>query len=211
MIKNKCSDKLKFHIILFSGINGGAFFLKLRYLISQQPGSLHRAIAIYTCLKKDPGTHKSRELSYRRQWIYGALIGITLGFYDGFFGPGTGSFFVPAFVVMLGFQFAQASAYATIVNGVTNISAMFILIRQGNYTLELALRMAILTMAENVAGSKLALKKGNDFVRLVFLVVVMMSFKYGWEVFVAPAAGGKSHIISVELAFRGPYCTLAHA
>lgn len=147
------------------------------------------AIAVYTFLKKDLGTSQSKELSFRKQLFYGALIGLSIGFYDGFFGPGTGSFFVLAFVVVLGFEFVQASAYAKIVNCITNISALIVFVRQGNYMLELALLMALLNMAGNVAGSKLALKKGNDFVRLIFLVVVViMIFKYGWEVFAAPAA-----------------------
>ena len=70
------------------------------------------AIAIHTFLKKDLGLVITKELSLRRQVSSGMFI----GFYDGFFGPGTGSFFVLAFVLILGFEFIQASAYAKIVN-----------------------------------------------------------------------------------------------
>lgn len=142
------------------------------------------AIAVYTFFKKDLGSVKTKELSYRKQIIYGAIIGLIIGFYDGFFGPGTGSFFVLAFVVVLGFEFVQASAYAKIVNCVTNISALIVFVKQGNYMLELALIMAVMNITGNIIGSKLALRKGNDFVRIIFLVVVMiMILKYGWEVF----------------------------
>lgn len=93
-------------------------------------------------------------------------------------------FFVLAFVVVLGFEFVQASAYAKIVNCITNISALFVFIRQGNYMLELALIMAAMNIVGNVIGSKLALQKGNDFVRIIFLIVVsLMILKYGWEIF----------------------------
>ncbi|MCF2443799.1 TSUP family transporter [Dyadobacter sp. CY345] len=142
------------------------------------------AIAVYTFFKKDLGSIKTKELSFQKQLFYGGLIGLVIGFYDGFFGPGTGSFFVLAFVVVLGFEFVQASAYAKIVNCITNISALIVFIRQGNYMLELALIMAAMNIAGNIIGSKLALRKGNDFVRIIFLVVVsLMIFKYGWEVF----------------------------
>ena len=142
------------------------------------------AIAIYTFFKKDLGSIKTKELPFTKQLIYGGLIGLVIGFYDGFFGPGTGSFFVLAFVVVLGFEFVQASAYAKIVNCITNISALFVFIRQGNYMLELALIMAAMNIVGNVIGSKLALQKGNDFVRIIFLIVVsLMILKYGWEIF----------------------------
>lgn len=142
------------------------------------------AIAVYTFLKKDLGSVKTKELTFNKQLIYGSLIGLVIGFYDGFFGPGTGSFFVLAFVVILGFEFVQASAYAKIVNCITNISALFVFIRQGNYMFELALVMAGMNITGNIIGSRLALKKGNDFVRIIFLVVVtLMILKYGWEIF----------------------------
>lgn len=142
------------------------------------------AIAVYTFFKKDLGSVKTKELPYKKQLIYGAVIGLIIGFYDGFFGPGTGSFFVLAFVVILGFEFVQASAYAKIVNCITNISALIVFINQGNYMLGLALAMAVMNITGNMIGSKMALRKGNEFVRIIFLVVVtLMIMKYGWEVF----------------------------
>ena len=74
------------------------------------------AIAIYTFIKKDLGNVATKDLSTAKKMIFGALIGAVIGFYDGFFGPGTGSFFVLAFVVILGFDFLSASAYAKVVN-----------------------------------------------------------------------------------------------
>ncbi len=142
------------------------------------------AIAIYTFIKKDLGAIEAKQLPLQKQLIYGSLIGLIVGFYDGFFGPGTGSFFVLGFVVVLGFEFVTASGYAKIVNCITNISALIVFINQGNYLIEIAILMAVCNVLGSVVGSKLALKKGNGFVRIVFLVIVsIMILRYGYDIF----------------------------
>ena len=144
------------------------------------------AIAIYTFIKKDLGKIETKQLPLTRQMIFGAAIGLIIGFYDGFFGPGTGSFFVLAFVVILGFEFVQASAYAKIVNCMTNISALIVFIRQGNYIIGIAILMAVFNIAGSVIGSKMALKRGNGFIRVFFLIIVtIMIIRYGYDVFKA--------------------------
>jgi len=142
------------------------------------------AIAIYTFIKKDLGKIETKQLSLSRQMLFGAAIGLIIGFYDGFFGPGTGSFFVLAFVVILGFEFVQASAYAKIVNCMTNISALIVFIRQGNYIIGIAILMAVFNIAGSIIGSKMALKRGNGFIRVYFLIIVtIMIIRYGYDVF----------------------------
>ena len=141
------------------------------------------AIAIYTFIKKDLGKVEKKQLSLTRQMLFGAAIGLIIGFYDGFFGPGTGSFFVLAFVVILGFEFVQASAYAKIVNCMTNISALIVFIRQGNYIIGIAILMAVFNIAGSIIGSKMALKRGNGFIRIFFLIIVtIMIIRYGYDV-----------------------------
>jgi len=142
------------------------------------------AIAIYTFIKKDLGKIETKQLTLSRQLISGAAIGLVIGFYDGFFGPGTGSFFVLAFVVILGFEFVQASAYAKIVNCMTNISALIVFVRQGNYIIGIAILMAIFNITGSIIGSKMALKRGNSFIRIFFLgIVTIMILRYGYDVF----------------------------
>jgi uncharacterized protein len=131
-------------------------------------------IALYTAFKKDLGTVQSKQLPLNKQYIYGASIGLLIGFYDGFFGPGTGSFLVMAFVLILGFEFIQASAYAKAINFFTNISAITVFVKQGNYLLPIALLMAVFNTLGNIIGARMALAKGNQFVRIVFLVVVLL-------------------------------------
>ena len=142
-------------------------------------------MAVYTFIKKDLGSVPSRTLSVRRQLVFGSLIGLVVGFYDGFFGPGTGSFFVLGFVVILGFEFLTASAYAKIINCITNVSALIVFVRQGNFLPSIALLMAVFNVMGSVTGSRMALKKGNGFIRVVFLVIVsLMILRYAYDIFV---------------------------
>ena len=141
-------------------------------------------MAVYTFVKKDLGLLPSRTLSARKQLVFGSLIGLVVGFYDGFFGPGTGSFFVLGFVVILGFEFLTASAYSKIINCVTNISALIVFVRQGNFLPGIALLMAVFNVMGSVTGSRMALKKGNGFIRVVFLVIVsIMILRYAYDIF----------------------------
>ena len=143
------------------------------------------AIAVYTFLKKDFGASQTKDLSLRKQFLYGSLIGTVVGFYDGFFGPGTGSFFVMGFVTILGFEFVKASAYSKVINCMTNFSALIIFIKQGNYLFTIAILMAVCNITGNVIGTKLSLKKGNGFVRIFFLfIVTLMIVRYGYDVFI---------------------------
>jgi hypothetical protein len=141
-------------------------------------------IAIYTFIKKNLGAIQTKKLSFKKMIIYGSIIGLIIGFYDGFFGPGTGSFLVLAFVVVFGFEFVEASAYSKVINCITNIFALIVFIKQGNYLLELAIIMAICNILGNILGTKLALKKGNTFVRSIFLfIVILMIIRYAYDIF----------------------------
>lgn len=142
------------------------------------------AIAIYTFIKKDFGAIATKDLKLSRQLIYGCIIGFFVGFYDGFFGPGTGSFFVLGFIVLLGFDFLHASAYAKVVNCFTNFGALIVFISQGNYILPLAILMAICNILGNYMGTKMAFKNGNSFIRKFFLIVLsLMILRFGYDVY----------------------------
>lgn len=141
-------------------------------------------IALYTFFKKELGHVQTKTLALSKQLIYGSLIGAIVGFYDGFFGPGTGSFLVLGFVVLLGFEFVTASAYAKVINCFTNVSALFVFVRQGNYLLSIAILMSVSNVLGNIVGSRLALKKGNSYIRILFLVIVtIMIARYGYDIF----------------------------
>jgi uncharacterized membrane protein YfcA len=111
----------------------------------------------------------------------GALIGVLLGFYDGFFGPGTGSFLLFAFVTWLGMDFLTASAGAKLVNVATNLAAIAAFAPAGHVRWELALPMAACNVAGAQLGAHLALREGAVFVRRAFVVIVAaLLLKLGW-------------------------------
>ena len=142
------------------------------------------AIAIYTFKKKDFGSISTKKLTKNKKYLYGLLLGVIIGFYDGFLGPGTGSFLVLGFVALLGFEFLEASAYAKVINCVTNVSALYVFISQGNYILEIAIIMAVSNVIGSIIGSRMAILRGNAFIRKLFLFVVcIMIIRYGYDVF----------------------------
>jgi hypothetical protein len=141
-------------------------------------------IGIYTFVKKDLGHIQTKTLPESKKLLFGSALGVVIGFYDGFFGPGTGSFLVLGFVVILGFEFVTASAYSKIINCIANISALTVFIKQGNYLLGVAIVLAIGNILGSIIGSRMAIKRGNRFIRLFFLlVVIILIVRYGYDVF----------------------------
>ena len=142
-------------------------------------------IAIYTFTKKDFGIHQAKEHSVKRQLLLGVIISVCIGFYDGFIGPGTGSFLVLAFVSVLGFDFLHASANAKMVNLATNFGSICLFILKGKIIWAIAIPMAICNALGGFIGAKLAIKKGNTFIRKFFLFVVILTLiRFGYDVFI---------------------------
>ena len=130
-------------------------------------------LLVYTLAKKDMGrTHAPRSAGTKQAWV-GAAIGLTIGFYDGFFGPGTGSFLVFAYVRLMGYDFLNATASAKLINVATNFSALVLFAIQGHVWWHLALAMAVSNIIGSLIGTRLAMKHGSGFVRQVFIVVVL--------------------------------------
>lgn len=130
------------------------------------------AIAVYTFWKKDLGTHAVLRYSGQKELLLALLVGALIGFYDGFFGPGTGSFFIFVFVRVFGYDFLQASASAKVLNVFCNAAALIWFGFSGHVMWVLGLGMAVCGVAGAVVGSRMAIKHGSDFVRSLFLVVV---------------------------------------
>ncbi|PZR71004.1 MAG: hypothetical protein DLM73_16820 [Chthoniobacterales bacterium] len=129
-------------------------------------------VAIYVFFVKDLGlVHRPKHAPEKARWL-GLLIGACLGFYDGFFGPGTGSFLIIAFVGVFGFDFLAASASAKAINWATNIASVIYFAWSGNIIYAYAVPMALCSILGAAIGSRLALAKGSRFVRIFFLVVV---------------------------------------
>lgn len=99
-------------------------------------------------------------------------LGAGIGFYDGFFGPGTGSFLILLFIRFFGFDFLHASAAAKIVNVATNLAALVFFVPAGHWLALTAAAMAASNVAGSWLGSRMALRHGNRFVRRLFLIIV---------------------------------------
>jgi uncharacterized membrane protein YfcA len=139
-------------------------------------------VLLYTLARKELGRHHAPRFEGRAEAMAAATLGLIIGFYDGFFGPGTGSFFVFLFVRWLGYDFLHASASAKLLNLTSNLAALILFAVKGNVWWHFALAMAVANVIGSVLGTRLALKHGSGFVRGVFIVVVgALILKTGYD------------------------------
>ena len=142
------------------------------------------AVLAYTLAKKDLGRHHAPRFGGNAEVWVASLVGLGIGFYDGFFGPGTGSFFVFLFVRLLGYDFLNASASAKLLNCATNIAAISLFAFKGHVWWHYAVTLAIANVVGSMAGTHMALKHGTGFVRGIFIVVVSsLILKTGYDAF----------------------------
>jgi uncharacterized membrane protein YfcA len=143
------------------------------------PAGLKRALPLvlvavfaYTLMRKDLGrTHRPRFVGHHEA-LAAAAVGAVVGFYDGFFGPGTGSFFVFLFVRVLGYDFLHASASAKLLNLATNVAALALFIPKGHVWWHAAPVLAAANVGGSLLGTRMALRHGAGFVRATFIAVV---------------------------------------
>ena len=142
------------------------------------------AVLLYTLSKKELGRHHTPRFAGRRETLAACTVGLTLGFYDGFFGPGSGSFLVFVFVRWLGYDFLSASASAKLINSATNIAALILFTLKGHVWWHFALALGAANVIGSLLGTRLALRHGAGFVRGVFIVVVSaLILKTGYDAF----------------------------
>ncbi len=140
--------------------------------------------AVYTLWKPDFGGRHQPLHRGRKEFLLALCLGGLIGFYDGFFGPGTGSFLIFLFIRFFGFDFLHASASAKLVNVATNLAALAYFIPHGYWLPVLALMMALSNLAGAQAGVRLALRYGNAFIRQVFLITVLLLIvRFAWDTF----------------------------
>lgn len=140
------------------------------------------SVAVYTFRKKDLGSVHAPVHSGWTETVLAVALGACIGFYDGFFGPGTGSFLIFLFVRFFGFDFLSASAAAKIVNVACNVSALMWFGYSGHLIWQLGMLMAACQICGSLVGTRLALKHGSGFVRKLFLVVVsLLILKTGYD------------------------------
>ena len=141
-------------------------------------------VGIYTYSKKNFGSNTTITKPPKNEWLIAASFSLLIGFYDGFIGPGAGSFLVLFFISALGFDFLRASAHAKFVNLATNMGSIIFFSSSGHILYQYAIPMAICNFTGSILGTRLAILKGNSFIRIFFLIVVIGTIiRFGYDIF----------------------------
>jgi uncharacterized membrane protein YfcA len=141
-------------------------------------------VALYTYTQKSFGQHTHKNIHPKHQFVYSLLISLVIGFYDGFIGPGAGSFLVMAFIGILGYDFLKAGTHAKLINLSTNLGSISLFMLKGSILWSVAIPMAISNGIGGILGAKLAIYKGNQFIRIFFLLIVTATLlRFGYDIF----------------------------
>jgi uncharacterized membrane protein YfcA len=139
------------------------------------------AVTIYTLFRKNWGEKSTYSGITRKVALLGALAALGMGFYDGFFGPGTGSFLLFIFLT-LGFDFVGAAGNAKVLNFGSNLAGMITFMSLGLVNYEYGIPMGIAMILGAIVGSRVAIRKGSSYVRPLFISVsVLMIGKQLWD------------------------------
>ena len=142
-------------------------------------------VAVFVTIRPQLGTTLANDPPTRRKVIAVVLLSAgLLGFYDGLFGPGTGTFLIISFATFLGTEFVRSAAMAKVINLGSNLGALVFFAATGHVLWALGLGMAVCNVIGAVIGSRMALSKGAGFVRITLLIVVIaMVIRLGWQQF----------------------------
>jgi uncharacterized protein len=130
-------------------------------------------IAVYSIFSPKLGVRD--ELPKMSEQKFYAIFGLTFGFYDGFFGPGVGTFWAMAFVLLLGYNLMKATAFTKVMNFTSNLISFFMFWYGGFVWFGSGIAMAIGQMIGSQIGSVLVLKKGTNFIRPIFITIVLLT------------------------------------
>jgi uncharacterized membrane protein YfcA len=143
-------------------------------------------VAIYTWKKPELGMAENLKFTHGKRLVIVALIGFLIGFYDGIFGPGTGTFLVFFLVSVIGYAFLKASGTAKLVNIATNAGAILSFQLTGHIWWQLGLLLAVANVTGAIIGSRMAIKGGSALVRKVFLAVIFLLIaRVAWDTFIS--------------------------
>jgi len=130
------------------------------------------AVAIYTLVRQNFGSAPDGRVRLKVEGPGVAVLAVVIGFYDGFFGPGAGSFFLFGLVRLFGYDFLAAAAATKVLNLATNFGALMLFVASDNVLYAVGLPMAASSIAGGLLGAQLAVRQGSRFIRWMFLLVV---------------------------------------
>ena len=172
---------LTFPLGLAGSLSGAALVLLVKPDVLK-PLVLILLVAVAAFLAFRPAVTRRDEPPLAKARLFAAALALGIGLYDGFFGPGTGTFLIVGFVGLLGQPMARASANAKVINFASNLAAVAIFASRGTILWQVALPMAAAQFAGGMLGSQLAVRGGDVLVRrVVLLVVAALSLKLGYD------------------------------
>jgi hypothetical protein len=181
--------RVTFPAAFLGALGGAALVLVIRPEVLRPIvlGLLVLAAILVTVTRPRAGNGASAPPGPRPRWILAALIALVVGAYDGFFGPGAGTFYIAAFVAFLALPMARASADAKVANFASNIAAAILFAQRGVILWSIALPLAGGQILGGFVGAHLAVRRGDSFVRVVVLIVVLaLVLKVGRDLYLAP-------------------------
>jgi uncharacterized membrane protein YfcA len=131
------------------------------------------SIAVYMLFTPSLG-HRPERPRFPRGAFY-AVFGLAFGFYDGFFGPGVGSFWAIAFVLGLGFTLTIATGYTKVMNFTSNIVSCVLFLAGGHVWFLAGVVMAAGQILGSRVGSGMVIRRGVKFIRPIFVTMVILS------------------------------------
>lgn len=169
--------------LAFLASMGGAFAVSVlsKELLKQMIPWMLAAVAVYTALNRRFGIHPGK--AWVSPLVFAAVAGVLVGFYDGFFGPGTGSFWTIGLVALLGMDLRHATGYTKAANLASNLGSLGVFLAFGAVHFPAAGVMIAGQLIGARLGSGLVIRRGAAFIRPVFLCVVFaMTVKLMWDV-----------------------------
>lgn len=175
--------------LLLALLSFGSAFLG-SYVLTEVPNDFMKPLLliillvlwVFTYIRKDFTRKKLTEITSKQKYAWGIVVALIVGFYDGFIGPATGTFFIMGFIFLLGFDFFKASAYAKLINLVTNFGSICLFLIKGAILWKIAIPMAICNGLGGYCGAKLAILKGQQWVRYIFLFIMFVAIcRFGYE------------------------------
>lgn len=146
-----------------------------------EPDALNRivpvliiAVGLYTVLKRNVGLESRYQKPKRAHILSGCVFAAALGFYDGFFGPGTGSFLIFAFISVYHFNFVEASANAKVLNLTSNMASLLMFALNGKIALPYGIPMALFMVLGARCGAQLAIHNGARFIKPIFIAMSLL-------------------------------------
>lgn len=131
-------------------------------------------VGIYTMIHKNLGLENKFKGLDSFNIVVGCLFALALGFYDGFFGPGTGSFLIFSFITLFGFDFVVASANSKVLNFTSNFASLLLFAFNGKIILNYGIPMAIFMVFGSYIGTKLAIHRGAKLVKPIFVTMSLL-------------------------------------